>query len=114
MMNTLNDPTLHTFLYIIVERAQERAKSVIPYVKSLITEGTDKEIEAYLYELQVSAIGTALSLIDGSIGPTEWEGVKLVHAKTSATLTKDIRTSFTHAEGDYYDRVEGRVENDER
>jgi hypothetical protein len=105
------DPTLHMFLSIIVETAHRRA-AAIKHIKEIANEGTDKEIEAYLYGLQVRAIGTALSLIDGSIGPTEWDGVRLVNAKTGAKLYEDIRMEFAGAEMEYYDLHADPFDND--
>ena len=107
-----NEEILHEFLWLIVSNIYRWASESVDGVREDAADENLNRLKDRLVNLQIGIVGHVFSLIDGSSGPTDWPGIKLVNAETGEPLSGDLDWELSHIEGKYLDVIEPPLEEE--
>src|SRR5436190_23641036 len=106
MPQSENDRVREEFLKHILGYIYAQAENVADAMRDAATDTDPNELKKRLINLQSGVAYYICGLLDGVVGPTEWDGVKLVNAETDEALTDFWQSAWSHAEGDFLDRLD--------
>jgi hypothetical protein len=94
---------LEEFLRITLIDIYRTASQWTDTIQDTASDEAPNYLRDRLVELQIGAIVNIFSLVDGTIGPTVWPGVKLVNAETGKSLSDDLCWELSRIESTILD-----------
>lgn len=96
-----NEEVLGLFLRTLIDRIYRTASSAVESTREAATSKNPNRLRDRLIELQMGVLTDVLGLVDGSSGPTEWPGIRLVNGETGEVLAEELDWELSRVEGEY-------------
>ena len=107
-----NQTVLHEFLRSIVRHIYRVASQSVDGIREAAADENPNRLQDRLVELQGAVVDRIFSFIDGTSGPTDWPGIKLVNAETGKSLSDNLAWDLASIEGEFLTNFESSTESD--